>query len=401
MTDVDGLQTRRSAARALNAARWSFIIFGVTGAAWAVRIPQIRDRLRLDPADLGFVLLAVAAGVVGSMAVAGRLVQRFGPAHTVAIGAITTSCGLLTVTAGDLAAQVPVVTAGLLLVGCGAGPWDVAINVHAGAVEHQARRSLLPRLHAWFSVGAVAGALLGSLSVRIGVPVPIHLAALGIGIVTSIPWVVRSYLPPIEPHGRDGADSGVTSPRRLDIRVILIGLTALTATFSEGAGNDWASIATIDGHHLSRSLGALALATVLAATTVVRWFAPSIVDVWGRAATLRVFSVAGAFGILIFVTTSWTPLVFLGLAMWGAGFALGFPIGMSAANDDPRGAAQRVSTVAAVGYTGMLMGPVVIGFLGDQLGVLHGLLAVAVMLLIGAALSASVSKGPRSTHKTL
>lgn len=390
-------------ARAVTAGRWSFVIFGVAGSSWAVRIPQIRDRLSLDPSDVGFVLLSMALGAVGSMFVAGRLVRRFGPARIVVAAAGLTSCGLAVLSAGVAGRSVLVVSAGLLLIGGGMGPWDVAINVHAGSAEHRVRRSLLPRFHAWFSLGTVAGALIGSLVVRLGITVPVHLAALAVLVAAVMPLVVRAFLP--AERRQDAHPSSQQDSVRAwrDPRIVLIGLVVLTATFSEGAGNDWAGLATVDGHHLSGSLGALALATVLTATTLVRWYAPALIDSRGRSATLRMFSAGGAVGVLVFVFAPWAPLAFLGLGMWGAGLALGFPIGMSAASDDPAHAAHRVAVVAAVGYVGFIIGPVAIGLLGDRFGVLRGLVAVAVMLMLGAILSGVVKSSAdrqRSARRT-
>ena len=46
-----------------------------------------------------------------------------------------------------------------------------------------------------------------------------------------------------------------------------------------------------------------------------------------------------------------------GIVLWGFGAALGFPVGMSAAGDDPARAARRVSVVSTIGYGAFLAGP--------------------------------------------
>ena len=65
---------------------------------------------------------------------------------------------------------------------------------------------------------------------------------------------------------------------------------------------------------------------------------------------------------------------------------------MSAAADDPARAAARVSVVASIGYCAFLGGPPLIGFLGDQVTVQKGLIAVAVLL--GVALMVAGSLRP-------
>ncbi|MGY5610426.1 hypothetical protein ACXHJ2_20105 [Paenibacillus sp. ALE3] len=46
----------------------------------------------------------------------------------------------------------------------------------------------------------------------------------------------------------------------------------------------------------------------------------------------------------------------LGILLWGLGASLGFPVGLSAAGDDPRGAAVRVGAVATIGYIALTCG---------------------------------------------
>jgi len=79
-------------------------------------------------------------------------------------------------------------------------------------------------------------------------------------------------------------------------------------------------------------------------------------------------------------------IVGLGILIWGCGAALGFPVGMSAAADDPARAPARLSVVTTIGYGAFLSGPPLLGWLGDRVGTLDALLAVAV-LMVPAALT--------------
>jgi len=75
--------------------------------------------------------------------------------------------------------------------------------------------------------------------------------------------------------------------------------------------------------------------------------------------------------------------VAIGIVVWGLGASLGFPVGMSAAADDPVRAAIRVSVAGSIGYAAFLAGPPLIGVLAQHLGVLHAILCVLGALLIG------------------
>jgi MFS family permease len=163
-------------------------------------------------------------------------------------------------------------------------------------------------------------------------------------------------------------------------RTLLVGLVVLAFAFAEGAGNDWIGISLIDSYQLPASVGTLGFATFLAAMTTMRWFGTGLLDRYGRVIVVRAMAVLAIVGLVLFVFGGAPWVAFAGAVLWGLGAALGFPVGMSAAADDPAAAAGRVSVVASIGYCAFLGGPPLIGFLGDHVTVLKGLLAVVVLL---------------------
>ena len=142
----------------------AFIASGIGLATWLARIPQIRDQLRLDPSELGLVLLAVSAGAVLALPLAGPLVARIGSRRTVAGTAVLFGAGLAVVAVGTTVGVAPV-AAGLFVLGFATGGWDVAMNVQGTFVERALGRSIMPRFHAGFSLGTVAGSLVGAAMV--------------------------------------------------------------------------------------------------------------------------------------------------------------------------------------------------------------------------------------------
>jgi cyanate permease len=77
------------------------------------------------------------------------------------------------------------------------------------------------------------------------------------------------------------------------------------------------------------------------------------------------------------------PVALAGALLWGIGASLGFPVGMSAAADDPTRAAVRVSVVSSIGYTAFLAGPPLIGLLAEDVGILRALFVVLGALVLG------------------
>ena len=173
-------------------------------------------------------------------------------------------------------------------------------------------------------------------------------------------------------------------------RTLLVGLFVLAFAFAEGAGNDWVGVALIDDYGTQPALGTLGFAVFLTAMTIGRWFGPGLLDRYGRVPVVRLSAGVGLVGLLLFVFGPGTGFAFAGVLLWGAGTALGFPVGISAAADDPARAAGRVSVVASIGYCAFLGGPPLIGFLGDHLTVQRALIAVGVLLALAVAVSAAV-----------
>jgi MFS family permease len=379
---VPDTQQLAVAKRATSAA---FIGAGFAFASWAARIPQVRDELQVSPAALGLILLSLALGSLVALPLSGSIIHRIGPARTVRVMSLLLAVGLAVAAVGYLAGPAPVVV-GLVLVGFGNGAWDVAMNVHAAAVEKQLGRSIMPRFHAGFSVGTVAGALVGVIAVGTHVSVTAHLCATAVLVAVIVPWYTRGFLADAQEEDADEgpAMSGLAAWR--EPRTLLIGVFVMCAAFTEGTGNDWLGVAVIDGYHSSAVVGTLVFSVFLAAMTGARWFGPALIDRYGRVPVLRT-SVALAFvGLVLVVLGAALPLAFAGTLLWGAGAALGFPVGMSAASDESRFAHRRVSVVSSIGYTAFLAGPPVIGFLGDHVGVLRALTIAAALLALATVL---------------
>lgn len=362
----------------------AFIGVGFGFASWASRIPQVRDQLQLSPSQLGFVLLAIAAGSLISLPLSGPLVSRYGSRRTVAAMAIVMGVALVGVGAGYRFGVLPLVL-GLFVFGFAQGAWDVAMNVQGAIVERRLGRAIMPRFHAGFSVGTVAGALGGVAMVALRVPVTVHLSAVALLVAVGVPFGVRAFVADSD-RGAESSGGGGGASRSLaawrEPRTLLIGLFTLAFAFAEGTGNDWTSIALIDGYQTSAVMGTLGFASFLTAMTAGRWFGPGMLDRYGRVRVVRVMAVLSVLGLLLFVFGGSTSVAFIGAVAWGFGLSLGFPVGMSAGADEPEMAAARVSVIASIGYCAFLGGPPLIGFLGEHYTVLRALTAVAVLLAV-------------------
>ncbi|MFK0402688.1 MFS transporter [Microbacterium sp. NPDC090225] len=392
--------------------RWRAAIFaifmasGLSIATWASRVPSIKADLDLDNAQVGLILLGMGiASIIGistSPAVMARTGARVGMLATM----FMFSGGIALVGFGSTVfASVPVVLIGMVLFGYGNGCLDVMMNVEATAIEQQMGKTVLPVFHAFFSFGTVIGAGIGALAAWLQLTVATHAGIMGmllalVAVATFLQVPVREAAldpePAEKPAFRERLHTSLEAWR--EPRTYLLGVVMLGMAFAEGGANDWIALGTEQGHGFSTGTGAIALAVFSVGMTVVRLFGGPLVDRFGRVVVLRVLSVSAAAGVLLFILAPNLPLVLVGAALWGIGASLGFPIGMSAAADDPAKAAARVSAAATIGYVAFLGGPPVLGFISEHIGLLNTLF-ILVVLIVASGLFSGAARPLRADEK--
>src|SRR6516162_3598125 len=187
---VDDAQFRR----AKNAVYVVFFGNGFLFANWAARIPQVRAELGVTPGVLGLILLCLAVGSGIGTPLSGLIISRLGESRTVSVMAAVAAAGMAFAAVGVLFGA-PAVAAGLLVFGFGSGTWDVAMNVQGATIERVLGRAILPRFHAGWSFGTVAGAGIGAIMVVLGVPVTAHLLAVAVVVAVVVPGAAHRCLP--------------------------------------------------------------------------------------------------------------------------------------------------------------------------------------------------------------
>lgn len=405
----------REVAAARGAILGLFLVNGLTLSMWIARVPAVRDALGLDPAQLGAVLLAAAIGGLAATVLAPAAVTRLGLAPSVRTSGALFGAGYLAIGAGAALGWLPLVVVGLLLNGVAFSGGNLPLNLGSTDVERRMGRSVLPQFHAAFSIGTVAGSLLGAAAAALDVPLLVQFSVMAV-VAVAWRWVAAGSLLPQEHAIREarperGPSVAIEDARRrrvparsarpaqrparpgwLEPRTLLIGVVALAAALSEGSANDWLALGVVDGFGATQSVAAVTFGVFVGAMTLVRLVGAPVIDRFGRAAVLRTGAIVSIAGIVLLVTAPSLPLAVVGVAAWGAGAALNFPIAVSAASDDPRRAGLRVTVMSAFGGLAGLLGPVGLGALGQEVGVRSALLAVAVALLAIVAVAGAVAR---------
>ena len=378
---------------ARNAVAATFATNGFCFATLVSRLPDIRSGLELSNGALGLLLLAISVGSMIALPLSGRLIDRIGAAAVTRLGGVLVVAGLSGAMVGVVADALALTAAGFFVNGVGIAVWDVSMNVEAAEVEHGLRRTIMPRFHAGWSLGSFAGAGLGVPMAGWHAPLLVHVPGFTLLAVLATWRATTAYLP--ASAAREQRQAVRFSPWR-EPRTLAIGVMVLAFGLTEGAANDWLSLALIDGYHARHWVGVAGFAVFVSAMMAGRLVGPVLLDRFGRAPVLWGSTGAAFVGILLVVFGGHPVLVGLGILTWGLGASLGFPVGMSAAADDPLRAARRVSTVSTIGYGAFLAGPPLLGLLADRVGTLETLLVVAA-LMVPAAVTVSAARDRRGS----
>ncbi|MGV9863490.1 MFS transporter [Rhodococcus koreensis] len=378
-----------------------FFVPGFMLASWVTRTPEIRDLLALSTAQMGLILFGLSAGSMAGILASGPCVRRCGTQRVIGAGQRVLLVGVVVVAVGCACSTALLVATGLLLFGAGVGLADVAINIEGAEIERVAQRSVLSRVHGCFSLGTTAGALIGILATALAFPIFVHLIVTTAVSMAIVGWGIQQIPAATGRVPKPGRQRTVSAPdhdRNLaiavfavwkDHRLILIAIITLAMALSEGAANDWLPLLMVDGHGFGATAGSLSYAMFAAAMTIGRFGGGILIDRIGRVATLRAGGAVGTGGLAVVIFVDNPALVITATLLWGLGVSMGFPLTLSAAGDSHAPAA-RVSAVATSGYLAFLVGPPILGLLGDHAGIRPAMIVVLVLMAIATYLSPAV-----------
>jgi MFS family permease len=367
-----------------------FFVLGAATAAWSARLPAIKESLHLSDGRLGLVLFAVPAGSVLTLAMSGRLVDRFGAVRVLRIAGVLICLALVIIGLGPETGNLPVLVAALVCYGAVAGLLDVSMNTCGARLEVAYGRPIMSSLHAGYSIAGLAGAGLGGIFAWLAIgPLPTFAAA---AIPLAVAGLLASrgvVLPPGRPApaGQPG-DPPRRSLRQISVVIWALGLLALCGQLGEGAAGDWSAVYLHVNLGSSAAIAACALAAFSITMAAGRVAGDRLASRFGSVALVRASGLVAGLGLAAGLLIGTPAAGIVGFALLGLGLAGIFPqLVSSAARLDPEHAGRNIGRIAAVAYCGLLGGPVVIGAVASGVGLRDALLvpaALAVLVTVAA-----------------
>lgn len=393
---MDASNAARTAVRGRWAVAAIFFMNGFVLGSWAPQIPVLLVRLQITEFTLGLLLLLFGAGAVCAMISAGHLIPRYGSKAVTTLFAISCCFGLLLVA---LAPGVATTAVAMYIFGGTFGGTDVSMNANAVTVERRLGRPIMSSSHGFWSLGGFVGGSTGGLMIQ-------NWGHLSHAVIVTVATAIMTGLairhlvtdlPVAEQHKK------FSLPRRPG--VYIVGAMALLCMNSEGAVFDWGAL------YLNQELGSdiatagFAFAAFAGAMALMRFLGDGVRKRLGAVVTFRISCLVGAAGILVAGLTS-SPWVAVGaFAIAGLGIANTIPILFSAAGNQPdTSAGAGVSVVTTMGYSGILVAPSLIGFVGERTGLSAIYIAIAVLLLLvfmGSSITRTADFSPDSSDPVL
>lgn len=366
--------------------RNSFMILGVLEAAWAPMVPYIKDRFDLDESQLGFLLLASGLGGLLTLPLAGYSVARLGSKLETMIFGIAISLSLLAITLSPNLALTAVL---LFCFGIATVCIDVSSNVNAVILEGIYKRPLMSGFHGGYSLGTIVGAALVSMMLSVGfgiVPSAIVITLVGIATVM---FGCRALISDVKKYDNAPQSEVVTEQsqkpsRKIPGTVIVIGFLCFFMYSSEGAVLSWSAVFVHQERGMSLEYAGFIYTAFACTMTGMRFLGNRIVLRAGRRRTVFIGGLLVSIGF--FVTL--IPHVFfaaLGFAIVGLGAANVVPQMVSFAGTVKGMPVHKIITVVnALGYSGLLLGPVIIGFVAKNISIAAAFFGIAVIGIVVA-----------------
>ncbi len=369
----------RGSTRDLLAVAALFVTNGLAVGVFGGSLPGLRAQLSLEPGHIVGVLVAAGIFAVASMNLSGSLADRVGARGPSLVGGAGMAVGTVVMGA---AGDYPVLVVGAAIFGLGNGAMDVSMNALGVSVEQARGRSVMSRLHASFSIGNMAGALvvvvLGQLLVADVAP------RWSLWSAALVVCLLLAALVTTTPQSPPRAGSGVGG-RRGKVPAVAWLLAAMAVCFglTEGTAIDWSSLHVTDVGDVRPSSGAWGLACVAGFMVVIRLAGDAVVEWLGRATVVRGGSACALFGYLLTAFTSGLPMILIGWCLVGLGVGLIAPQIYGLAGHI--GGARGLALVVSFGYASFLVGPALIGFVAAHSDLQQAML-VPVVTAVGLIL---------------
>lgn len=359
-----------------SAALGYFFVNGALFGSWATRIPDFKDAFNLSEASLGNILLAMALGAVAAFLLTGRWSDQFGGTRVALPSALIMALSLPVLV---LLPTSTALAAGIFIFGASGGSLDLSMNAYGAEVEARRKRSTMSALHGFWSLGFGAAALAGTFALSVGADPLDHFMIVALVCVIVTLWCHNRVIP---------STARILQTQKIPAQnlrgtpaFIMLPLLAGVCFLGEGALVDWIAVHTITQLETTARDGSAVLVIFSVVMISMRLTGDRIIIRFGQRRILKFCTFAAMLGFCIIGLAPSFLLLALGAGLTAAGLSMIAPIAFSRAGQNTT-PGQAIARVASGGYAGLLLGPVLMGYVGEAFGLSISFIVLAAMMIL-------------------
>jgi MFS family permease len=367
----------------------SFAVFGVLVGSWAVSAADVEHELGVSHGTFGLLLSAGLAGGGLVNMFGGALAERHGTSRMLAASLAVWSAGVLATSLVQPPGAMAVLIVLTFSIG---GLVDLVMNVAATAALAE-KPGTLVRFHAFFNGGGAVGALAAGLLIANGVSW--RWSWTGTSVLGFALAVVafRTTLPAGE-RGEEVPMGGAIRLLRAE-HLLLIAIAFALGAMVEGGIDLWGVLFLRTHFPEGLALAVTSAVTAYSIAALARVFIGPIAGRRSAAHGIALGAGAAAGGVLLLTVAPGDVLPGVGLVISAAGVSMCWPLLMALAGAGRERPGAVVGGLSAFGYTGLFLGPTIVGWVAAAGGLRAGLLLLAVaavFVAIAPSLSGRMSR---------
>ncbi|PWJ59021.1 fucose permease [Dyadobacter jejuensis] len=364
-----------------------FFVQGLSFAAWASRIPDIKNMLHLSEGGLGTVLLALPLGLLASLPISGWMVTRYGSQRMVFIGALFYA---ITLTCIGLVSSTLQLVVTLFIFGLWGNLTNIAVNTQAVEVEQSLGKSIMASFHGLWSLAGFISASIGSAFISWQIPPSVHFIFIAIAAIAIILIANRHSFP-----DQGSKKSGAKQPSlwvKPDKELLILGLIGFCAMVCEGAMFDWSGVYFQEVVEAPTDLTTLGYVAFMATMTGGRFAGDWLANRLGRTKIIKISGLLMGSGLIIAIIFPYIETATFGFLLVGLGVSSVVPLVYGATGRSKSlSAGMALAAVSSISFVGFLIGPPLIGIVAQYSSLSWSFLIVAILASC-ASLLASKSK---------
>ena len=336
---------------------FSMLSFGF--GHWIGRIPETKHLLHLSESDIGLCFFGMASGAFIGAQMASTICEKWKPSLVISVSCWLLSLGILLI---PFAKNQWMLTSVLFFMGAANSWLNVSINAAASQMETKLNTPILATCHGMYSLGGFLGIISSGIFATAQIPLTIHLPIIGILMAIYVAFAYK-YFYVIQPLQKREARKKFNLPEPWLLKLMVIGLIVMVC---EGAVTDWSTLYLRDEMKVSVMLSTFGYAGFSISMAGGRFLGDYVRKFYQPILLVRYGILIGAGGLLVAANLPFTVGIISGFSLTGIGFSIIIPLlFVLSAMQNPDNPTIGISGIATSGVIGFLIGPAVIGMIGE------------------------------------